>query len=187
MSMTKQPTKLVLSIGVIAIVLACLFRFGPLNKTRSVKTDISTTLTEAINISELSTAEFRYKGIAEEYKDEEKTKVKCRICYSAIVKAGIDMKDVKIIDVDTSEKIVTLSLPKIDLKVTIIDEDSMATLPSDADVRVDTMLKCCKEDAENEARHSTELMETARENLKAIIEGLAFPILNPQGYTINWN
>lgn len=185
--MTKRPTRFVLGIGVIAIVLACLFRFGPLNKTRSVKTDISSTLTEAINIAELSTAEFRYRGIAEEYKDEEKTDVRCRICYNAIVKAGIDMKDVKVLDVDTSEKTVTLSLPAIDLKVTIIDKESMATLPSDADIRVDTMLKCCKEDAENEARQSAGLMDTARENLKAIIEGLAFPILKPQGYTIHWN
>ena len=157
-----------------------MFRFGPLNKTRSVKTSISSTLTEAINIAELSTAEFQYRGIAEEYTNEKKTKVRCRICYSAIVKAGIDMKDVKIIDVDTGENTVTLSLPAIDLKVILVDEETMATLPSNADIGIDTMLKCCKEDAENEARQSTELMDTARENLKAIIEGLAFPILKPQ-------
>ena len=186
MSNTKRPSKLILCIGIIAIILACLLRFSPLNKTRSVKTDISSTLTEAISISELSTAEFRYRGIAEVYTNEEKTKIKCRICYNAIVKAGIDMEDVKIIDVDTNEKTITLSLPTIGLKVTIIDEESMAILPSDANIRVDTMLKCCKEDAENEAKQSLELMNTARENLKAIVEGLSYPILKPQGYTINW-
>ena len=185
--MTKQPIKLVLGIGVIAIILACLFRFGPLYKSGTVKTDISSTLTDSINISELSTAEFRYRGIAEIYANEEKTKVRCRVCYNAVVKAGIDMKDVKVDDVDTNNKTVTITMPPIDLKVTIVDEQSMDTLPSDADVRVDTMLQCCKEDAENEARQSKELMDTARENLKATIEGLALPILRPQGYTIIWN
>lgn len=186
MGVNKHPSKLVLGVGVIAIIAACLFRFGPFSKAGSVKTDISSTLTEAINISDLSTAEFRYRGIAEVYTNEEKTKIQCRVCYNAIIKAGIDMKDVKVLDVDTSEKTVKLSLPKIDIKVTNIDEQSMATLPSDANVRIDTMLKCCEEDAETEARGSKELMDTARENLKATIEGLAFPILKPQGYTISW-
>ena len=183
MNVTKQPVKLVL----VAIILTCLFRFGPLYKSSTVKTDISSTLTDAINISELSTAEFRYRGIAEIYANEEKTKVRCRVCYSSIVKAGIDMKDVKVADVDTDNKTVKITMPPIDLKVTIVDEQSMETLPSNANVSVDTMLKCCKEDAETEAKQSKELMNTAQENLKAFIEGLALPILRPQGYTIIWN
>ena len=186
MKWLRQINRFVLIIGVFAIILACLFRFVLFDRTGNVKTDISSTLTDAINISELSTAEFHYRGIAEVYSDEEKTKVSCRICYNAVVKAGIDLRDVKVTDVNADDKVVMLSLPEIDLKVTIVDEESMATLPSDANITVDTMLKCCKEDAENEARQSKELLDTARENLKMTIEGLAFAILKPQGYTIKW-
>ena len=185
--MKKQPYLLVLSIGIIAIILASIYRFGPFNKSGTLKTDISTTLTEAINISQLSTAEFRYRGIANIYADVNKTEVRCRVCYSAIVKAGIDMSDVKITDVDTDNKTISMSIPPIDLKVTIVDEQSMNTLPSSTNVSLNTMLKNCKEDAESEARQSKELMDTAQENLKATIEGLAFPILKSQGYKIIWN
>ena len=90
-------------------------------------------------------------------------------------------------DVNQENKTVTAALPDIDIKVTIIDEQSMALLPSNADVGIDSMLKYSREDAEKEAQESTELINTARENLKATIEGLLYPILNPQGYTLRWN
>jgi len=152
----------------------------------SVKIDTSSLLTDAIDIAELSTAEFRYRGIADIYSDENRTQLRCRVCYNAIVKAGIDMKKVKF-DVDPESKVVTATLPEIDLKVTIIDEQSMALLPSDADVGIDSMLRFSKEDAESEARESSELISTAQENLKTTIEGLLFPILKAQGYSLAWN
>lgn len=176
----------VLCFGIIAVVLAGLARFGPLNRAGSVKIDTSSLLTDTIDIAELSTAEFRYRGIAAIYADENRTQLRCRVCYNAIVKAGIDMKKVKF-DVDPESKVVTATLPEIDLNVTIIDERSMALLPSDADVGIDSMLRFSKEDAEREARESTELIRTAQENLKTTIEGLLFPILKAQGYSLAWN
>lgn len=182
---TKHLFVIVLCIGVIAIGLACLMRFGLLNKAGKASIKTSSLLTDAIDISELSTAEFRYRGIADIYSDEERTRVHCRVCYNAIVKAGIDMEKVQF-DVDAEKKVVTAILPDIDLKVTIIDEQSMALLPSGVDVGIDSMLKYSKEDAETEARESTELINTAQENLKATIEGLLFPILKAQGYSLVW-
>ena len=183
---SKHLFACVLCIGIIAVTLAGLTRFGLLNKAGKVKIDTSSLLTDAIDIAELSTAEFRYRGIADIYSDEARTQLRCRVCYNAIVKAGIDMKKVKF-DVDQESRIVTATLPDIDLKVTIIDEQSMALLPSNADVGIDSMLRFSKEDAEKEARESTELISTAQENLKATIEGLLFPILKAQGYSLTWN
>ena len=176
----------VLCIGIIAVALAGLVRFGLLNRAGSVKIDTSSLLTDAIDIAELSTAEFRYRGIADIYSDENRTQLRCRVCYNAIVKAGIDMKKVAF-NVDQENKVVTAALPDIDIKVTIIDEQSMALLPSNADVGIDSMLRFSKEDAENEARESSELISTAQENLKTTIEGLLFPILKAQGYSLTWN
>ena len=185
-ALTKHLFVCVLCIGIITVALTGLARFGLLNRAGSVKIDTSSLLTDAIDIAELSTAEFRYRGIADIYSDENRTQLRCRVCYNAIVKAGIDMKKVKF-DVDPESKVVIATLPEIDLKVTIIDEQSMALLPSDADVGIDSMLRFSKEDAESEARESSELISTAQENLKTTIEGLLFPILKAQGYSLAWN
>ena len=182
----KNMFIIILFIGIVVIGFACLTRFGLLNKIGKTSIKTSSMLTDAINISELSTAEFKYRGIADIYSDESRTKVSCRVCYNAIVKAGIDMQKVQF-DVNTENKTITATLPEIDINVTIIDEQSMALLPSNADIGIDSMLKYSKEDAENEARESTELINTAQDNLKATIEGLLYPILNSEGYTLLWN
>ena len=185
-TLTKHLFVCVLCIGIFFVALVGLTRFGLLNRAGSVRIDTSSLLTDAIDIAELSTAEFRYRGIADIYSDENRTQLRCRVCYNAIVKAGVDMGKVEF-SVDPKSKIVTATLPDIDLKVTIIDEQSMAILPSDADVGIDSMLRFSKEDAESEARESSALISTAQENLKTTIEGLLFPILKAQGYSLAWN
>lgn len=184
--MAKHSIRLVLSIGISAIILATLFRFSPFYKSGSVTITTSSALMQAINIAELSTAEFRYRGIAEVYKDKENTDIQCRVCYNAIVKAVINTEKIKIIDINEKDKIVTAKLPDITLKVRIVDEQSMPVLPSDADVDIGTMIECSKEDAEREARESKELIDTAQESLKATIEGLWFSVLNAEGYSLVW-
>ena len=181
----KKQNIIALAIGVVFIILALVFRLVVLDRPSTISLTTSSTLLEAINISELSAAEFKYRGIAPIYADEERKKLLCRVCYNAVVKAGIDMQKVGF-DVDEENKTVTASLPPIDIKVTIVDEKSIAVLPSNADVRLDYMLKFSKEDAENEARESDTLMDTARENVQAIIEGLIYPILKPEGFTLKW-
>lgn len=183
--MAKRLFGIVLGIGIIVIALACWFRFGPLYASTPVKIDTSSMLTEAIDIAELSTAEFKYRGIADVFADEQETRILCRVCYSATVKAGIDLKNVQF-EINESEKTVTATLPEISLKVSIIDEQSMALLPSDADVGIDSLLKYSKADAEREASESEELMTTAKDNLKATIEGLIYPVLKSQGFLLIW-
>ena len=183
---TKHLFIVVLCIGILIIGITYMTRFGLLNHSGKMSMNVSSLLTDAIDIAKLSTAEFRYRGIADIYTDENRTQIRCRVCYNAIVKAGIDMEQVQF-DINSKEKVATATLPDIDLKVTIIDEQSMAILPSDADVGIDSMLKYSKEDAENEARESSELIKTAQENLKATIEGLLFPILKAQDYSLVWN
>ena len=181
--MNKRLFRVVLIVGFAAVIAAALFRFGPLKSFFSARALTSSTLTKAIDISDLSTAEFKYRGIAEVYHNEKRTSVRCRICYSAAVKAGIDMKKVAF-EIDQDAKTVTAALPEIEIKVNLIDENSMSVLPSDADVSIPEMLKYGKEDAEREAMESGELKKAARENLESVIRGLLLPILRPKGYTL---
>lgn len=169
---------------ILAIILACVIRLT-VNKQDRISVSASSLLTGAADIAELSTAEFMYRGIAEIYNDEAQTRLHCRVCYNAVVKAGIDLNDVKVSD-DPSQKTITVALPEISLNVTVIDEQKMAILPSNVDVSIDKLLKYSREDAENEARQSTELMNIARENLQAAIGGILYPLIKQTGYTIIW-
>lgn len=183
--MNKKLFKLVLIIGIAVVFTAGLFRFVLLNSSKNISIISSSTLTKAIDIADLSTAEFKYRGIADVYSDENRTNVRCRICYNAVVKAGINMKEVKF-DQDEKNKVITAILPDIGIKVNIIDEQSMAVLPSNTDVAIADMLKYSKEDAEKEATGSGELKLVARENLESTIKALLIPILKPQGYTLEF-
>ena len=183
------PKKLSLTqvvyVCVIVIVLAIAIRVGILDKASKVAIYTSSLLTNSIDIAELSTAEFKYRGIAEIYEDEARTRMRCRACYNAIVKAGVNIDDIHV-NVDSIQKTISVVLPEIKLNVTIIDEQEMAMLPSNADVSIDQMLRFSKEDAETEAMQSEDLINTARENLKAAIEGILYPVVKTQGYSIIW-
>ena len=47
-------------------------------------------------------------------------------------------------------------------------------------------LTACEKDVMEEATNSEELIITAEENLKSILEALLFPILDSEGYSIGW-
>ena len=146
----------------------------------------SSTLMDVIDISNLSTAQFTYNGIAEIYKDKKQEKVKCYIRYNAKVKAGIDMKEVQF-KIDEEKKTVKPILPEIKINSNPVDEKSLSFIPADSTIELKDALVACKEDAEREAMESQELLDSAEENLKAIIEGLLYPILDSQGYSILWD
>lgn len=59
-------------------------------------------------------------------------------------------------------------------------------MPGKIDVELKTILSECKEDAEKEASRSTELLNTAEENVQSIIEALTYPLLEQDGYKIVW-
>lgn len=146
----------------------------------------SSTLVDAIDISELSTSQFIYNGIAEMFTDEEKKERLCYVRYNAKVKAGIDMKKVEF-DVDEENKTVRPILPEIEIKSNTVDEKALSFLPEKVTVELKDVLVCCEEDVEHEAMESQELLDTAEENLQSIIQALIEPIIVPQGYRIIWD
>ena len=181
-----KPMLYVLVIGAVALLLLSLFHFVPaLNGSNGARIMTASSLMKTIGISELSTAEMSYTGIADVYKDENSKDILCRVCYSAVVKAGIDMNKLGF-EFDHEHKTVTAVLPEIEMNVTIVDDKSMTVLPANADVEPHVLLKYSKADALREAEESEELLSAARDNLKATIEGLLYPILKAQGYTLAW-
>lgn len=142
-------------------------------------------LTEAINISELYTAQFTYNGIAEIYKDDSSEKVKCYVRYNSKVKAGIDVSQVSWV-IDEEKKTVKPVLPEIKISASVVDEDTLSFIPANTKTEIKTVLIACKEDADREAKESKELLESAKDNLKSIIEALTYPLVVSCGYEVIW-
>jgi len=171
-------------ITVVAIVLLVLVLIS-IFKTGDERFVTSSTLSEVVSISELSTSQFTYNGIAEIYKDEEKQKVKCHIKYKAIVKAGVDMSKIEF-EIDKDNKTVKPILPEISLQSVVIDENVLSFIPDNTKVELQDIFTVCKEDAQREASSSTELFDVAEENLKNTVEALLHPILESQEYRVIW-
>ncbi len=148
------------------------------------ETFTASTLIKTVDIAELSTAKFTYNGIAPVY--DESGKIKCQIRYKAIVKAGINMKDIDFTEIDDDKKIVKPKLPQIKLTANIIDENELSYIPENTNIEIKDALQACEEDVEIEASNSTKLMESAEESLKNIVEALILPVVEPDGYTIEW-
>lgn len=179
--------KLILAAALVLAVLVVGSLFGPnvMNKIGKENVITSSQLEKAIDISQLSTAEFVYNGIAEKYDDDKPEKVECYIAYHADVKVGIQMEDVEF-EIDEENKTVTPILPEISVNIAALDENEISYIPKNPDIPLKEIIVLCKEDAVREANDSKKLYQTAEENLKAVIEALVSPILEHAGYTMKW-
>ena len=177
---TKLLVRIVDILALAALAVSLTMRFGEINKTQIMT---SATLEKAIDVSDLSTAQFTYNGIAEIYKDITHQKVKCYIRYNAKVKAGINMENVTF-EIDNENMTVKPILPKVKITSNIVDEKSLSFIPESTSIELSEALTACQEDAEKEAQESDELLSSAQENLESIIEALLYPIVSAQGYRI---
>ena len=179
--------KTLLLLVLILVNIAGFFRGLPRNtgKIIIVWSITSSQLEKAIDISQLSTAEFVYNGVAEKKNENSPEDVDCYIAYDANVKVGINMEDVKF-KIDEEKKTVTPILPKIEINIATLDENSISYIPKNPDLSLKEVITLCKEDAINEANTSDKLYETAEENLQSVIQALLAPILEHEGYSIQW-
>ena len=182
-----KKRKIVFIFLLIVVIVAALKILIPKAATEIKKENVITSsqLKNAINISQLSTAEFVYNGIAEKYADESTEEVECYIAYDANVKVGIQMEDVAF-NIDEENKVIQPVLPEISVNIATLEEDSISYIPQNPDLSLKEVITLCKKDAVNEANSSTKLYQTAEDNLKSVIEALLSPILNSAGYKIVW-
>ena len=77
-------------------------------------------------------------------------------------------------------------MPEIKINSCTVDEEKLSFIPENTTADIKDVLNACEEDAETEASQSLQLMRSAHENLKDIVEALIYPILNANGYTVVW-
>ena len=106
------------------------------------------TLTEMINISDLSTYEAIYNGVATMKNTENQEQVDYYVSYEATVKAGINFEELEI-NVDKDKKIVTVNLPEIKITDTTVDISSLEYIFMNNEANTETVSSILKKSGDN--------------------------------------
>lgn len=143
-----------------------------------------TTLEKILNVSDLSTFEAVYNGIAKVHDDDSRIMVKYYVSYSSKITAGIDFEQL-VISVDDENKIIHITLPEVKITDVIVDITSMDYIFNDLDANTATVseeaYQACIEDATNESQAEEKIYELARQNAKNIVKALVNPFVEQLG------
>lgn len=142
-----------------------------------VKTISTASLEEVFDISELSTADYIYNGIAKVYK-EDGTTVKYYVAYEGKVKAGIDFDKI-VFDIDEEEKVITITIPDIRFTEITVNPGTLEYIFKDKKSETETVhqeaFNICKEDLAERVDKEKELVDSAKKNSIAVVEALIAP------------
>lgn len=165
-------------IAIIGISIGVKTKFDKQNENSMVIT--KSTLTEMINISDLSTYEAIYNGVATMKNTENQEQVDYYVSYEATVKAGINFEELEI-NVDQDKKIVTVNLPEIKITDTTVDISSLEYIFMNNEANTETVsseaYKLCIEDVENESKSTDAIYNLAKQNATNTIEALIRPFI----------
>lgn len=183
--MSKKTRSMIYVIIIVIMIMAALVAVMFImlkNDPKESKTEIisKSTLEKIIEVSDLSTFEAVYNGIAEIMNEEDSGSVDCYVSYDAKVRAGIDFQDVEI-TVDDEQKMVTVELP--DIKITDIEVDitSLDYIFENDKANTATIsekaYKQCIKDVERESGKEDAIYELAKQNASNIVEALISPFM----------
>jgi hypothetical protein len=170
---------------IIAAVVAYFAVIAPLNNdTEETQYLSETSLKEAVDVENLSTVDYTYKGIAE------KTVTKLhfwsttdRVKYEAHVRASFNMSTIEF-TIDQDNHVVTAYLPDAQISDPTLDETKFGYLPESTSLSISEVIDICKQDAAAEIDRDA-ITQEATENLKNVIEALTLPFLGDE-YTIEF-
>lgn len=138
------------------------------------------TLEKIINVSDLSTFETIYNGIAKVADADNPKKISYYVSYDAKVKAGVDFEKIDI-TVDADEKIITVTLPEVKITDINVDIASMDYIFENSKANTETVseeaYKKCIEDVTNESSSEDAIYELAGQNAQNIVEALLSPFV----------
>ena len=138
------------------------------------------TLEKIINVSDLSTFEAVYNGIAKVTDADNPEKINYYVSYDAKVKAGIDFEKVDI-SVDPDTKIITVTLPEVKITDVNVDITSLDYIFENNKANTETVseeaYKKCIEDATIESNSEDAIYELAEQNARNIAEALISPFV----------
>ena len=173
----KYMIGIVMMLAVVIIVSLVVLRASKKSKPEIIS---KSTLEDIINVSDLSTFEAVYNGIAKVTDEDKPEKVNYYVSYDAKVKAGIDFEKVDI-TVNTDEKIITVMLPEIKITDVNVDITSLDYIFENEKANTETVseeaYKKCIEDVTNESNSEDAIYELAEQNARNIVEALVSPFV----------
>ena len=173
---------MMIAIAVVIIFVATLSVKVVLSISREDAPEIITksTLEKIVNISDLSTFEAVYNGIAKVMNEKKPDKVDYYVSYEAKVKAGFDVERVEL-EVDDAKKVISVTIPEIkitgiDVDIASLDYIFMNDKANESTVSEQAYKKCI-EDVENESSSENAICTLAGKNAKDVITALINPFI----------
>lgn len=172
---------IILTCSMIAVIaITSIFVFVKVSGKEEPEIITESNLEKIINVSDLSTLEAVYNGIAEVTNSENPDQIDYYVSYEAKVKAGIDFQQVDL-DVDNEQKVITVTIPEIKINDVNVDIASLDYIFLNHKANTQTVseeaYKKCIEDVTNETNAEDTIYELAEENAKNIIEALIKPFV----------
>lgn len=142
-------------------------------------------LKKAVNIDELSTVDYVYRGIAEKHsRFLWNDVVDYRVRYEAHISASYKMSDIEF-SVDNENKSVIAYLPKATISKPQLDHTKFGYLPESATADIKDVISLCKRDAAKDVNND-EIENHAAENLKNTVRSLTLPFFEKDNLTLDF-
>ena len=150
------------------------------HKKREIAILTTSTLEKIINVSELSTFEAVYNGIAVVKNPEMEEQIDYYVTYKAKVQAGIDFEKVEV-SKDDEKKQILVKIPEIELGEPMVDIASMDYIFENKKANTETVseqaYKACIQDARQESEKEEAIVSLAKQNAQNIIKALIQPFI----------
>ena len=179
----KIPLKykfILLLVCVVVLIIAVLGFSSAINKKDNSQPEISVkaTLERIVKVSDLSTFEAVYNGIAKVMNEKKPEKIDFYVSYEAKVKAGVDVEQIEL-SVDEDNKVIYITLPDVKITDTDVEIESLDYIFENDKANTENVsakaYKACITDVENEASTEDAIFELAEENAQNIIKALVNP------------
>lgn len=173
----KLGKNTVLVIVILIIVLALFLIIT--NKKGETTITTKSELIKILDISELSSVEYVYNGIATKTKKD--NKVAYYVSYNGKVRAGVNIKDIKY-DEDPINKKIIVTLPEIQIFDAIVEAGQLDFIFIDTNYDTETVhqeaFNLSKTALENTIKDDKEFYDKARENIESIVRATIEPIID---------
>ena len=162
-----------ISIVILFVILIITDQAG--QRTISSKSD----LVKVLDVSELTSAEYIYNGIA--IKTKKDNQVAYYVNYKGNVKAGINIKHISY-EEDKENKKVIVTIPEIEVFDYIVDDTKLDFIFLDESYNTETVhpeaFALSKDDLKNSLNNNKEFYDKARESVISIVKASIEPLIN---------
>lgn len=176
----SQKTRIIAVLVAVLIIGICVFILISQNKEGQVTTISESSLQKIIEIDELSTVDYTYNATATKYAEDNAEKVEYYVAYEGTVTAGIDFHEIDI-DVNEEEKIVTFTIPEVEIHSIRVDMGKMDYIFIKDKFETETVsqeaYKLCKADLKKRIDKEDLIYNTAKENAISSVEALFKPLI----------